>query len=125
MSTPSPRQIYLDYLRRGQLAFQRDAAGSPVFFPRLMSPSRGDTELRWQTSQGFGTVYSTTVVRPKSGTSYNVSLIDLDEGFRLMSRVEGEPSKINIGARVRVRVVDEGPEPIPVFDLVTSPEAER
>lgn len=120
----SPREIYLDYLRKGQLAFQRDAAGSPVFFPRVVSPSRGDSNLRWEISRGFGTIYSTTAIRPKNGLPYNVSLIDVDEGFRLMSRVEGEPSKIRIGSRVRVRVVEEGTEPIPVFDLVAPSEVD-
>lgn len=120
----SPREIYLDYLRKGQLAFQRDVAGSPVFFPRLVSPGRGDADLQWEVSQGLGTIYSTTAIRPKNGEPYNVSLIDVDEGFRLMSRVDGDPSKIRIGARVRVRVV-EGAEPIPVFDLVASSETER
>jgi uncharacterized OB-fold protein len=39
-------------------------------------------------SKGRGTVYATTVVHPAEGAPYNVALIDCDEGFRLMSRVE-------------------------------------
>ncbi|WP_407121244.1 Zn-ribbon domain-containing OB-fold protein [Bradyrhizobium sp. STM 3561] len=120
-SSRSPREIYLDHLRKGQLAFQRDAAGAPIFFPRVVSPA-GDTNLRWEISKGLGTIYSTTAIRPKNCLPYNVSLVDLDEGFRLMSRVEGEPSKIRIGSRVRVRILDEGAEPIPVFDLVMPSE---
>ena len=36
----------------------------------------------------MGTVHATTVVYPQKGDPYNVALIDVDEGFRMMSRVE-------------------------------------
>ena len=54
-------------------------------------------------------VYSTTTVRrkPEAGGDYDVSLIDLDEGVRMMSRVEGvPPAEVKIGMRVRAKVVD-------------------
>jgi uncharacterized OB-fold protein len=69
-------------------------------------------------SAGLGTVYATTVVHPADGKAYNVALIDCDEGFRLMSRVEDVPAdKIRIGMRVRLRVHRPGGEeaPCPVF----------
>ena len=37
---------------------------------------------------GLGTVYATTVTYPFKGDGYNIVLIDCDEGFRLMGRVE-------------------------------------
>jgi uncharacterized protein len=63
-------------------------------------------------------VYATTVVHPQEGTPYNVALIDMDEGFRLMSRVEEiAPPAVAIGMRVRVRVhrPDGDEPPYPVF----------
>ena len=69
---------------------------------------------------GRGVVYSTCVIRqpPKDGPSYNVALIDLDFGARLMSRVEGvNAEEIRIGDRVKARISDFGDAPILVFDL--------
>jgi uncharacterized OB-fold protein len=66
-------------------------------------------------------VYATTVVRPRGGEAYNLVLVDLDEGFRMMSRVVGTaPEDVAIGARVHVAWADgEGPggEPLPVFGV--------
>ncbi|MCY1188601.1 hypothetical protein D9M73_297290 [compost metagenome] len=48
---------------------------------------------------------------------YNLVLVDLDEGFRMMSTVAGCDAP-PIGARVRARVERlEGEEPRVVFDL--------
>ncbi len=113
----SPLAIYLDHLGRGELAYQFDAvAGRAVFYPRLVAPETG-ADLEWRISAGQGTVYATTVVHPQQGATYNVALIDMDEGFRLMSRVEDvAPETVKIGMRVRFRVhLPEGEDPIPVF----------
>jgi uncharacterized OB-fold protein len=43
-------------------------------------------------------------------------LVDLDEGFRMMSRVDGVPAeKVEVGTKVRLRVDREGDDPVPVF----------
>ena len=76
------------------------------------------TKLEWRVSKGLGTVYASTVVHPGEGAPFNVALIDCDEGFRLMSRVEDvAPDKVKIGQRVRLRVHRPGGEenPYPVF----------
>ena len=68
-----------------------------------------------------GTVYAVTTVRrkPADGGDYNVSLIDLDEGPRLMSRVEQlQPDAIHIGLRVRARVVVTEGQGRVVFDAI-------
>ena len=52
---------------------------------------------------------------------FNVVLVDLDEGPRMMSRVEGiAPEAVRIGMRVRARVALQGDEPVVVFDLETT-----
>lgn len=117
----SPLAIYLDHLGRGELAYQFDSvAGRAVFYPRLVAPETG-ADLEWRVSAGQGTVYATTVVHPQQGNPHNVALIDMDEGFRLMSRVEDvAPTDVKIGMRVRFRTHrPEGEDPMPVF----SPEA--
>jgi uncharacterized OB-fold protein len=123
MTTPSsraPLDVYIAHLARGELAFQRTPEGTPVFFPRLAAPGSGATDLQWHVSAGLGTVYAATTIHPKGEAAYNVSLIDMDEGFRLMSRVEGiDAAAVKIGMRVRVRVIrDAEGTPMPVFDAL-------
>ena len=85
----SPLNTYLEHLEKGELAYQfSPEAGKAVFYPRVLCPVTGSGKLEWRVSKGLGTVYSTTVVHPAKGEPYNVALIDCDEGFRLMSRVE-------------------------------------
>ena len=115
----SPLNAYLAHLEKGELAYQfSPEAGRAVFYPRVLCPFTGSGKLEWRVSKGLGTVYSTTVVHPAKGDTYNVALIDCDEGFRLMSRVEDiDPMQVKIGLRVRFRVHRPGGEepPCPVF----------
>jgi hypothetical protein len=99
---PSPADVFAEHCTRGQLAYQVDVEGRAVFHPRV-----GPYE--WRVSEGLGTVYSTTTVHRRGEEAHDVSLIDLDEGFRMMSTVRGGG---RIGMRVRV-AFDEG---VPVFE---------
>ena len=48
--------------------------------------------------------------------SYNVALIDLAEGVRLMSRVEGvAPEDVRIGMPVQAKIVRDNERPLLVF----------
>lgn len=102
----SPLAVYQQYLDRGELAYQWSlAANQAVFYPRVICPFTGSDRLEWRVSAGLGTVYATTVTHPRDGAAYNVALIDVDEGFRLMSRVEDiAPEAVAIGMRVRFRI---------------------
>jgi uncharacterized OB-fold protein len=115
----APLRIYLDHLARGALAYQFSReAGRAVFYPRVLCPFTGSNQLEWRLSKGLGTVYATTVVHPAEGKPFNVALVDCDEGFRLMSRVEDiAPEQVRIGQRVRFRVHQSGGDeaPYPVF----------
>jgi hypothetical protein len=102
----SPADVYTEHCRRRELAYQVDDGGHAVFRPRVGYET-------WRVSAGLGTVYATTVVRPRGGEAYNLVLVDLDEGFRMMSRVVGvAPEDVAIGDRVRVAWEDE----VPVFE---------
>ena len=118
----SPLNAWRAYLDQGELAFQRDSAtGQAVFYPRVSAPGSGNTALEWEKSKGLGTVYATTAIAQREGPAYNVALIDMDEGFRLMSRVESIPAdQVKIGQRVKVRIHRPGGDepPYPVFDPV-------
>lgn len=121
-ATESPLGTYLAHLKRGELGYQYSPSlGKPVFYPRVIAPMTGEADLEWRVSKGLGTVHATTVVHPQQGEPYNVCLVDMDEGFRLMSRMEEIPPRdVKIGMRVRFRVhTPEGDEdPYPVFTPV-------
>lgn len=111
---------YRQALDEGRFLIQRCAACErAVFYPRMLCPHCGADKLGWITPDGRGAVYSTTVVRrkPDAGGDYNVALIDLHEGVRLMSRVEGiAPADVRIGMAVRARVVQQDGHGLVVFD---------
>src|SRR5690554_5184821 len=112
--------IYQGYLESGQLAYQfSPKAGMPLFYPREVCPYTGSIALEWRVSKGIGTVYSTTVVHRRGESPYNVSLIDMEEGFRLMSKVVGTPSaQVQIGAAVRFSDVGQDDGMLfPIFTL--------
>lgn len=111
----SPYGIYLEYARRGQLAYQRDAAGRAVFYPRHIDLDHAEAP-HWAVSKGLGQVYASTTLYERDGSTRNVSLIDLDEGFRMMSRVEGIPAHaVTIGLRVAVDFVTQDDAPLAIF----------
>ena len=113
----SPAGVYRRHLESGVLGFQRCAGcGAAIFYPRVICPFCGRPDPTWETSSGHGVVYATTAVYRREGDPYNVVLVDLEDGFRMMSRVEGVPAEdVEVGARVTLLVDHEGDDPIPVF----------
>jgi uncharacterized OB-fold protein len=115
----SPEAEWRTALGEGRLILQRAVGSGEVFFPpRLMEPKTGETELEWIEASGLGTVYSSSIVGQKPPSpNYNVVLVDLDEGPRVMSRVEQlAPQDVTIGLRVRARIAQEDGLPILLFD---------
>jgi len=119
MTDIHPDADFQRFLSEGRFMIQRSrASGQYVFYPRTIAPGTGARDLEWVEASGLGTVYSTTVVRKKPPEpSYNVALIDLAEGPRMMSRVEGiAPDAVQIGMAVRARLVTQHGEPVVVFE---------
>ncbi|RZS86669.1 hypothetical protein EV675_2717 [Pigmentiphaga kullae] len=114
----SPYATFVRHCKDGELPYQVcTVTGKPVFYPRVAGPETG-SDLEWRISGGRGTVYASTVVFRDGQASHNVALIDLDEGFRMMSRVDGVPPlAVQIGMRVKVRMlqIDGHAAPLPVF----------
>ena len=112
LNPPGPEQTYKDKLAQGVFEIQKcGGCGEHVFYPRVVCPHCGADKLDWVAASGSGTVYSTTVVRrkPEAGGDYNVALVDLAEGPRMMSRVVGvEPGGVKIGMKIKARIASEG-----------------
>ena len=86
-----------------------------IFFPRSLCPDCGKPDPEWRTSKGDGTVYACSVVHRalpafKDRAPYAVVLVDLDEGFRMMSgMLDCDAASVAIGQRVRA-VYRDGPD---------------
>lgn len=104
-----PEGQFWAYLRAGKLMIQRSrATGEYVFYPRLVAPRSGADDLEFVEVGGFGTVYSTTVMRrpAKHGGDYNACVVELDEGVRMLSRVtDCAPDEVHVGMRVQAVIV--------------------
>lgn len=109
----SPYGRFLEHCARGELAYQKAPDGSAIFYPRAVDCS-------WEISAGRGEIYSCTIVRHRNEPPFVLALVDMDEGFRLMARVDcDEPQFVKIGNRVRAtfRALSEGQPALPVFVL--------
>ncbi|TAJ17855.1 MAG: DNA-binding protein [Rugosibacter sp.] len=108
---PGPDAVFAAALAEGRFMLQQcDECKKYVFYPRVLCPHCGSPELAWQFASGQGVVYSTTVVRrkPEQGGDYNVALVDLSEGPRMMSRVDGiPPHEVSIGLAVCAHIIDD------------------
>jgi len=117
---PGPEAVYRSYLAEGRFMIQRSAStGTYVMWPRVVLPGTGEADLEWVEASGAGTVYATTVTRrrPEQGGNYNVALIDLAEGPRMMSRVVGvAPEEVTIGMKVEAKVDELNGAPAVLFE---------
>ena len=111
---------YQQALDEGRFVLQRcGGCEEAVHYPREVCPHCGSDDLSFVPAQGMGTVYAVTTVRRKAeaGGDLNVSLIDLDEGPRLMSRVANvPPDQVRIGLRGRARITQDQGHSLLVFD---------
>ena len=121
VTAPLPEREFLQFLAEGRFMIQRSrSSGRFVFYPRIAEPATGATDLEWVEASGGGTVYATSTMRQRApAQSYNLALIDLDEGPRMMSRVESiDSAAVRIGMRVQARIAVEGDAPLVVFDPI-------
>lgn len=114
-----PDAEFRAFLEEGRFMLQRSRqTGAFIFYPRVAEPVTGCMDLDWVEASGRGVVHSTTVVRQRPPAAhYNVALIDLEEGPRMMSRVEGvDPEAVTIGMAVKARIATTEDGPLLVFD---------
>lgn len=121
----NPEKEYFEHLAAGRFMLQRSrSSGRFVFYPRVAAPVTGETDLEWVPASGDGVVYSVTVIRQKPPTPhYNVALIDLAEGVRMMARVEGiDAQAVRIGQAVKARVIQPAQGSADVAMVVFEPQ---
>lgn len=115
-----PEATWRAHLKDGRFMIQRSrSTGRHIFYPRIAVPGTGETDLEWVEASGRGTVYAITVNRSREAAN-TIALVDLEEGPRMMTRIEGAET-LPIGAPVRARIVQMDNEPQIVFVPATEP----
>ena len=115
---PHPEAEWRAHLAAGRFMLQRSrASGAFVFYPRIAQPGTGAQDLEWVPACGEGRIHAATLVRRRNpAESYNVVLVDLAEGPRLMSRVDGiAADAVTIGMPVKARIIEEEGQPLLAF----------
>jgi uncharacterized OB-fold protein len=115
IQNPGPDFIYQAALAAGTFKIQRcDDCASHIFYPRHLCPDCGSSRLSWVAASGKGTVYSTTMIRqrPEAGGNKNLCVVELAEGPRMMSRIDGiAAEEVKIGMAVTAEIAGTGDEP--------------
>jgi uncharacterized OB-fold protein len=110
---------YWEAAQRGALVVQRcPACGHHQHYPRPFCLSCDHDAPEWVEVSGRGTVHSVTTVHiqlvPELAPPYQVALIDLAEGPRLLAGIEGGTCAIGDSVAVAWRARD-GLPPLPCF----------
>lgn len=103
-----PNEFHKNALKKGKFMIQHcTECSTKQFIPRSFCITCNSESISWVEAVGTGTVYSKTTVRRKVelGGDYNVSLVDLDEGVRVMANVVGiAPENVQIDMRVKLEI---------------------
>ncbi|WP_435073541.1 Zn-ribbon domain-containing OB-fold protein [Halorubrum sp. HHNYT27] len=98
--------------------------GLVYHYPRSLCPDCFSERTEWREASGRGEVYSFSTARtmrgwPEDDLPLVLAYVELEEGPRLMTNVDADPSAVEIGRRVTVefRDVDDEEIAIPVFVL--------
>jgi uncharacterized OB-fold protein len=111
-----PEAEYRAFLAEGRFMIQRSrSTGRHVFYPRIAVPGTGEQDLEWVAATGRGTVYAITVNRGRDAT-YNLALVDLEEGPRMMTRIDGVET-VPIGTAVTAKIIEDAGAPLVVFEV--------
>ncbi len=118
-----------DGVRDSELLYQSCLdCGASVFYPRARCQYCFSDRLDWRQSAGRGAVYAVTTVHraPKAFASrapYVVALVDLSEGFRMMTNiVDCRPQDVRVGMAVELTFQpDQDGRLLPYFHPLAEP----
>ena len=126
-NVPTPdfeTQPYWDAARDGKLMIRRcRACGEAYFYPRSFCPKCWSEDVEWEEASGRATLYTWSVVHRNDlppfpdRVPYVAAIVDLDEGPRMMTNVEGcSFEDLRVGMSLQVDFRDDSDEvTVPVF----------
>ncbi|MDA7418993.1 OB-fold domain-containing protein [Xenophilus arseniciresistens] len=110
---------FVEGLRQGRLMLQFDRSnGRAQFYPRPQS-LYGEAGVTWREASGRAMLFAMTLSRVApphlaDALPYVLALVQLDEGPRLLARIDAPPGQLAIGQRLVVdwRHPDSGTFPV-------------
>jgi uncharacterized protein len=114
-------QPFWEGTSQGKLLVQKcNSCTAYQHYPRALCVRCTSLNLTMSESSGLGHIYSETTVHIAVNDlepPYQLAIIELDEGFRMLSRVVGKQGQI--GSRVAVQFLErQGLPPLPVFQVI-------
>ena len=112
---------FWDGCNERKLLFQRcGACQRAVFNPAHVCRYCRSHELTWRESKGIGSIYSWTIchrpLSPAFTTPYAPVIVDLDEGYQMVSNLIGcDTDHVHVGLRVHVVFEAIGDRTLPYF----------
>ncbi|MDF9746201.1 Zn-ribbon domain-containing OB-fold protein [Natrinema salsiterrestre] len=120
--TPETERYWTAAAQGELLVRECQECGFVYHYPRSLCPDCFSEDVEWRESSGRGEVYSYSTARTMSGWPEDdlplvLAYVELEEGPRLMTNVDADPSAVEIGTRVAVefRDVDDSEIAVPVF----------
>ncbi len=123
-STDSETQPFWDGLKAGKFLLRHcNACGRDHYYPRPFCPSCWSDDVSWKEASGRGKIYTYSVVHVNELPPFNervpyvAAIVELEEGPRLMTNIEGMPFEdlaADVPVVVEFRAIS-GDVTIPVF----------
>ncbi len=118
-------QPYWDAIGQGKLMFQAcDSCGHCWLPARAACPACLAANWRWQQAKGVGKVVSWVVYHVahhpafESRLPYNVALVELQEGPRLLTNILADSARLSAHAPVRLVIDTQADIPLAQFELM-------
>jgi uncharacterized protein len=119
---PTTEPFWAACRERRLLIQQCKACGHHQFYPRPFCLACESPDLAWIEALGEGRIYSMTTIRVSADPSipppYVVAIVELAEGPRLLTNIEGGPVAIGDSVALAWREREPLP-PLPIFAPVT------
>ena len=117
---------YWDALNEGRLSFQQCACCNHAWLPpRAECPECWEVQWRWKTASGRGRIVSWVIYHHayhaefKDRLPYNVALVELDEGPRLITNIVNlKDRKLAIELPVKLHIEEEHGVSLARFELI-------
>ena len=126
-------QPFWDACREGKFLLRHcDACGRDHYYPRPFCPSCWSDSVSWKEASGRGTVYTFSIVHVNDLPPFNervpyvAAIVELDEGPRVMTNVEGIPIdevRVDMPVVVAFRAISDDVT-IPVFRPAPAPSGQ-
>jgi uncharacterized protein len=105
-----------------RLIIQRcTTCGAHQHYPRPYCLICDGRDMAWADSSGQGLIYALTTMRlpviPDLEPPYQLALVDLDEGVRMLTNIAGETARIGDRVALQWRGRGDGLPPLPVFGV--------